>query len=62
MANLTKFLEEAQKQIMEYSIAEAKMKMEKAETELETARLQQLYARQLMTENSFCSYGKRRKA
>lgn len=47
---MSNFLEKAQKQIMEYSIAEAKLKMEKAETELETARLQQLYTRQLMTE------------
>lgn len=50
MANLAKFIEEGQKQIMEYSIAEAKLKMEKARTELETARLQQSYARQLIEE------------
>ena len=53
MAKLTEFIEEAQKQIMEYSIAEAKMKMKKAETELETARLQQLYVQQLL-QNEKC--------
>lgn len=50
MANLSKFIEEGQKQIMEYSIAEARLKMEKAKTDLETAKLQLLYARQLMDE------------
>lgn len=50
MASHNKFLEDAQKQIMKFSIAEAELKMEKAKTELETARLQLLYARQLMPE------------
>lgn len=41
-------LEEAQLKISEYSVAEAKAKAEKAEVELETAKIHQQYVIQMM--------------
>lgn len=43
---LTKTLEEMQLKISEYSLAEAKAKKEKAEVELETAKIHQAYLRE----------------
>lgn len=46
--SIKKQLEELQLKISEYAVEEAKLKKEKAEVELETARLQQAYLRQMI--------------
>lgn len=45
--SIKKALEESQLKIAEYGVAEAKARKEKAEVELETARIQQEYFRQM---------------
>ena len=46
--NIRKAIEEAQLKIAEYGVAEAKAKMEKAQVELETSRLQQQHILQFL--------------
>ena len=53
--SLQKKLEELQIKIMEHSVEEARLKKEKAKTELETARLQQGYTQMLFEKE--CSIG-----
>lgn len=59
--NIRKAIEEAQLKISEYGVAEAKAKKEKAEVELETAKIQQRAVLKLVESDSTGSgYAKRR--